>query len=218
MKKLTVKRLSAQEISAENIPTLLADAGVEYHQVNCVNWSDEFPYAPKINFGIAHTGSEIWLHYCVEERCIRAVAPQDNGKVWEDSCCEFFIQPATDGIYYNIECNCAGTLLVGSGSRREERQLAPQSILDQVKRWSSLGRVPFGTKDGDFKWQMALIIPVTTFFQHRIQQLDSLQVKANFYKCGDKTSTPHFLSWAPIAVPCPDFHRPDFFGEIVFEP
>ncbi|WP_449033796.1 carbohydrate-binding family 9-like protein, partial [Prevotella sp.] len=26
----------------------------------------------------------------------------------------------------------------------------------------------------------------------------------------------HFLSWNPIDLPAPDFHRPDFFGEIRF--
>ncbi|MDY3247127.1 MAG: carbohydrate-binding family 9-like protein, partial [Prevotella sp.] len=29
---------------------------------------------------------------------------------------------------------------------------------------------------------------------------------------------PHFLSWAPIQLPAPDFHRPDFFGQLLFEP
>ncbi|MDR1556412.1 MAG: hypothetical protein LBS88_05185, partial [Tannerellaceae bacterium] len=35
-------------------------------------------------------------------------------------------------------------------------------------------------------------------------------------KCADDTDTPHYLSWNPIAVSAPDFHRPDFFGEIYF--
>ena len=37
------------------------------------------------------------------------------------------------------------------------------------------------------------------------------------YKCGDKLQTPHFLSWAPIDLPKPKFHCPEFFGELVFE-
>ncbi|MDE5921249.1 MAG: hypothetical protein K2G82_06535, partial [Paramuribaculum sp.] len=28
------------------------------------------------------------------------------------------------------------------------------------------------------------------------------------------TSEPHYLSWAPITTPQPDFHRPEFFGNI----
>jgi hypothetical protein len=41
-------------------------------------------------------------------------------------------------------------------------------------------------------------------------------MRANFYKCGDKTKRAHFLSWNPIDIAKPDFHRPDFFGEITF--
>ena len=43
------------------------------------------------------------------------------------------------------------------------------------------------------------------------------EIKANFYKCGDELQTPHFLSWNPIQIEQPDFHRPDFFGTLEFE-
>ena len=36
----------------------------------------------------------------------------------------------------------------------------------------------------------------------------------NFYKCGDATEMPHYLSWNPIQTERPDFHRPEFFGEL----
>ena len=41
-------------------------------------------------------------------------------------------------------------------------------------------------------------------------------MRANFYKCGDKTLQPHFLSWSPIHSEKPDFHRPEDFGIINF--
>lgn len=37
---------------------------------------------------------------------------------------------------------------------------------------------------------------------------------ANFQKCADETSHPHWVSWMPL--PELNFHLPDFFGEIVF--
>ena len=40
------------------------------------------------------------------------------------------------------------------------------------------------------------------------------RIRANFYKCGDKTAHPHFLSWSPVSTEKPDFHRPEFFGEL----
>ena len=46
---------------------------------------------------------------------------------------------------------------------------------------------------------------------------DGLKVKGNVYKCGDMLPHPHFLSFFPIDLPKPDFHRPDFFGSVEFE-
>ena len=42
-------------------------------------------------------------------------------------------------------------------------------------------------------------------------------IKGNFYKCGDDTEYPHFGMWSPVELPAPDFHRPEFFGELVIE-
>ena len=39
----------------------------------------------------------------------------------------------------------------------------------------------------------------------------------NVYKCGDNLSQPHFLSWQPIHTDKPNFHVPQFFGEVEFE-
>ena len=41
-------------------------------------------------------------------------------------------------------------------------------------------------------------------------------LRANFYKCGDGTSVPHFLSWSHIETETPDFHCPEFFGNMHF--
>lgn len=56
---------------------------------------------------------------------------------------EFFSIPAGDGIYYNLECNCIATILLAAGSERNNREMAPSEITDQVKRWASLGRETF---------------------------------------------------------------------------
>ena len=217
MKKLSVKRLQEHPASAADIPALFDKAGIEHHTINQVNWPEAYPYVPEVNFRIAHTGNTILIEYSVKEDSVRAVAPHDNGHVWEDACCEFFSRPADDDVYYNIECNCSGTLLIGSGPTREGRTLAPAEVLAQVDRWSSLGRTPFDEKTGKHAWQLALTVPLSAFFRHRLTTLGGHNVRGNFYKCGDKLQTPHFLSWNAINVPKPDFHRPDFFGELNFE-
>lgn len=213
MKELNVKKVSAAHIPVEAIPALLDEEKIAFQSIASVNWK-EYPYAPEVQFRIAYTQDAILLHYKVKEASVRAMAGHDNGPVWEDACVEFFSIPAEDGIYYNIECNCAGTLLVGAGAGREGRQHAPQEILDRVQRWSSLGREAFEERVEDGMWEVALIIPFTTFFLHQINSLEGKSIRANFYKCGDALKTPHFLSWNPIDLPSPNFHCLQFFGTI----
>ena len=40
---------------------------------------------------------------------------------------------------------------------------------------------------------------------------------ANFYKCADKTSKPHWLTWSVVDRPSPDFHVPESFGMLEFK-
>nr|WP_321439227.1 carbohydrate-binding family 9-like protein [uncultured Bacteroides sp.] len=189
---------------------------IEFNSIGFVNW-DSFPYRPNAKFRIAHSDNAILINYQVEEDAVRAIYGEDNDKVWTDSCVEFFVSPANDGLYYNIESNCIGTVLLGVGEDRHGRGRAPLDVLAGIQRWASLGREPFEEREGKCSWELSLIIPYTVFFKHSINSLDGVVIKGNFYKCGDKLSTPHYLSWNPIKTENPDFHRPDFFGELQFE-
>jgi len=216
MKELTVKKVSAANVPVEAVPALLDKEKVDFEPINTVDWKD-YPYRPAAEFRIAHTDSAILLHYKMREATVRAVASGDNGRVWEDACAEFFAMPADDGVYYNMECNCAGTLLIEAGHGRTGRTKAPAAVLGTVERWASLGREPFDERMEETAWEVALIIPYSAFFMHDIKSLDGKTIKANFYKCGDKLSTPHFLSWNPILLDSPNFHCPEFFGTLRFE-
>lgn len=213
---MEVKKIKTREIAAQELPELFDAAGLTYQTVGCVNWST-YPYRPEVKFRIAHTDEAVLLHFKVTEQSVRAKYGEDNGAVWTDSCVEFFAIPAGDGIYYNIECNCIGTVLVGAGPVRNGREHAPQSVTALIDRWASLGRIPFEERLGETEWEVALVIPYAVFFKHQLSTLDGSEVKANFYKCGDELQTPHFLSWNPIPIENPDFHRPDFFGTLSFE-
>ena len=206
---------SKEPIQAQQIPTVLDAQQMPYEPIDCVNW-EAYPYCPEVKFRMAHTGDAILLEYKVKEASVRAVADTDNGAVWEDSCCEFFFQvPGEKETYYNFECNCGGTLLIGYGRKGEREHAAPE-VTASVLRRSSLGKAPFEERMGECEWQLSLCIPVSAFFRHQITCLDGMTANANFYKCGDKLNTPHFLSWNPIQLPEPCFHCPDFFGSIQF--
>ena len=213
---MKVKKISVANVEVSSLPKLLDEEKIGFQPVSKVNWN-EYPYCPKVEFRVAHTEDAILLHFKVTEASVRARYGEDNGSVWTDSCVEFFSIPAGDGIYYNIECNCIGTVLVGVGPQRNNREHAPADVTVQIQRWSSLGRTPFEERVEEVTWEVALVVPYTVFFKHQITSLDGKEIKANFYKCGDELQTPHFLSWNPLEIEQPDFHRPDFFGTLEME-
>lgn len=214
---MKVKKLSKTECSAAAVPEQFKADGIEYSEIGVGNWAEQFPYHPEVKFAIAHDDKNIYIHYQVKENSVRAVEGLDLGHVWEDSCCEFFVSPDEKSGYYNLEANCIGTILLCNGQEREGRTPAPNAVLTRIERWASLGERTFGIRNEDTAWELALKVPVTAFFRNKITTLSGLKMRGNFYKCGDKTQAPHFLSWKKVDVPQPDFHRPEFFGDIEFE-
>ena len=182
--------------------------------IDTVCWPSEFPYAPDASFSIARSRTHIVIMYRVRGLDLRAVAMEDNGRVWEDSCCEFFMSDPEDGTYYNFEMNCIGTLLASKRKNRQDFRYFGKDELGQVVRHSSLERKEYGLTDGPYNWQTAICIPFSLVGINP----DNLpgKIRANFYKCADKSAHPHFLSWNPVEIPEPDFHRPDYFGELLF--
>lgn len=213
---MQVKKINETPQNAQEILALFDNMKIAFQPINIVNW-ETYPYQPKVTFRIAHTANAVLLHYKVTEESVRAKYHEDNGSVWTDSCVEFFSIPAGDDIYYNLECNCIGTVLLAAGAQRNNREPASREVTKQIKRWASLGRQPFEERIGECTWEVALMIPYSVFFKHDIKSIDGMGIKANFYKCGDELKTPHFLSWNPISIENPDFHRPDFFGTLEFE-
>jgi hypothetical protein len=169
---------------------------------------------PVVQVSMAWNVSSLLLKFKVEESEIRAVYDRNNEAVWEDSCVEFFICPANDSGYYNFEFNCIGTCLLAYGTGRENREFAPDSLIEKIERHSSLGKIPFANKPFSGSWELSITIPPEALFRHSFPAFQPSVWRANFYKCGDKLTYPHFLSWNRITSPAPDFHRPEFFGDI----
>lgn len=216
MKELEVRKIEASNLTPENLSVALDAARIEYQPIDVINW-EAHAYRPDVKFRIAYTGDAICLNYKVKENSIRARYGEDNGNVWTDSCVEFFVIPANDGVYYNFEFNCIGTMLIGAGDGRGARTRADKNITSKVLRWSSLGNQPFEERVGEVEWEISMIIPYSAFFRHQITSLEGKTIRANFYKCGDDLSTSHYLSWNPIKTEKPNFHTPEFFGRLKFK-
>lgn len=183
-------------------------------KIDQVNWPESFPEKPEVTVEVSNDRENLFLKWHVRGEQLRAVTTEDQGPVWEDSCVEFFCQVPGDDHYFNFECNCIGAMV---GSRRKGRaedvQPLPAEQMVRIERKCDFPREAFEEKDGLFEWTVEERIPLDLIFQKPIAKGQKL--KANFYKCADKTKRPHFVSWQPIDLPKPDFHCPQFFGEII---
>ncbi len=191
------------------------DHHLHFGYIDMLNWPREFPYKPMVRFKAVRSDSKLYLKYYVVEKSIRAIWNNDQDPVWTDSCVEFFFRPSEADFYYNFEFNCIGTCLATQRKGRNE-VVVPLSAeqLNAIARFPSLGTKPFEEKSGLTEWKLTVEIPLEIIGLNS----ENLRQKAtaNFYKCGDETKSPHYLSWNHIQTEKPDFHRPEFFGEIIF--
>ena len=174
-----------------------------------VNWPEAFPYAPIVAGRIGRSRDALLVSWRVSGLDLTVRNTQDGGTIWEDSCCELFLQAPGNEAYYNIEVNAAGILLVGRGTGRGDRVLLPPETMARIVRKAEV-KAPVDIADELKTWSLTLIIPFEVIGLDPERLPDRL--RGNIYKCGDKTAHPHFLSWAPVGTPSPDFHRPEFFG------
>lgn len=214
----TVKRIRVPFIEGlENMTLQELDLAMENSAAKFAvcenNWPKEAPYTPDCNGSIARTASHLAVMFHVRGLDLRATQIEDNGRSWEDSCCEFFVTDPYDGTYYNFELTCIGSLLSSKRKSRLDSVLRKKEDVARVIRHSSLAHEETEISDRIFSWTVAMLIPYDLIGIDRDNV--PVSVRGNFYKCGDLTAHPHFLSWNPIGTPKPDFHRPEYFGELI---
>ena len=184
------------------------------HHIGCRNWAEKFPYHPLTAFTIAYSNKYIYVDFYVRGNYLKAVNYTNNSPVAEDSCVEFFLQVPGSKEYWNFEFNCIGTVNASHRETRENPTRLNDNEISQIKRYASCGTRPFEEMEGIFSWNLIIAIPFSLIGINENELPE--KILGNFYKCGSKTSNPHLLSWSPIVYPKPDFHRPEFFGELFF--
>lgn len=185
------------------------------YKIETLNWK-EFDYRPEVFFSVAYSNHEIFIKYYVKEKYFKAEKTESNQMVCEDSCVEFFVSPANDGLYYNLEFNGIGTCLLGYGTGREDLKRADPGIISKIRRTGTQGNKPLKEEEGEISWTITIAIPVDVFFIHKIKELRGKTFRANFYKCGDMLKVPHYVTWNPVGTKNPDYHQPEYFGELKF--
>ena len=170
-------------------------------------WLDEAPVSAKAQ--LCYNDEALFVRMEAKESPIRATLREPLAQVCNDSCLEFFFAPdPEDARYLNFEFNPLGTLYLGFGSTRPTRvrQIlkAPEALLDPQ---------PFFTEGG---WGICYRIPFSFICNYFPSFEPKGEAAGNFYKCGDETAIPHYLSWASMTTDTPDFHRRQDFGTLIF--
>lgn len=182
-------------------------------------------HRPLVQVQLGHSGGHLHLRFSLQDRYVLARTTARQGMVCNDSCVEFFFEPVPGLGYFNLEMNAIGTPLCYhiTDARRvpggfavfeklrddELAQIAiastlPRPIIDEVAEpldWALCARIPLAP----FAKRLGRALPVPGGW------------RANFLKCADHCSQPHWASWSPIGEQL-NFHQPDRFGTLELAP
>ncbi|RUS45121.1 carbohydrate-binding family 9-like protein [Cohnella sp. AR92] len=184
--------------------------------VDRLQWLDA-DNPPETHVRVSYDEEALDVRFRVFEENPTVRYAQDASPVYEDSCVEFFLQPlpGEDARYLNFEWNAAGALLLQIGEGREARQpVGSGGSLFGVRAQAGLS----DPASGRAYWELAFRIPFAFLRQWfpGFRTEPGVRMRGNFYKCGDRTPQPHYLSWQAVSSERPDFHRSDCFGELAF--
>ena len=159
---------------------------------------------------VCYDEKALYVRLTAREENIRAEETGRIGVPSKDSCLEFFFSPMEDDTrYFNFEFNPALCMHIGFGNcRYDSARILPKpsaNINPNVQR-TNVG------------WELTYQISfefIKMFFKD-FSVYTGKKMRANFYKCGELTEVEHYFSWNSVDTPTPDFHRPEFFGELIF--
>ncbi len=181
-------------------------------------------HRPDVRFRMVHNDQGLHLIFRVDDQYVRAVHTEYQDPVCTDSCVEFFVQPLGIGGYFNFETNCIGTKHISfiENHRRLDEGFAQwEPLSPELGQRVEVATSLSGPIDPEISeplcWTLQMRIPVALFEAYfgPLGPLSGQSWRANFYKCGDHTSRPHWASWAPIGSEL-NFHQPERFGGIHF--
>ncbi len=161
----------------------------------------------------AEENSGIHMKLWSFEDNIRCLCTERDSPIYTDSCLEVFLMPVEgDKRYINFEVNPNGVYLSEIGTCRNDRRF--------IKEITDIEPVisPFTVnRNGNTAWGYEIFIPdelVSAVYGVDYSTCEGI-IKGNFYKCADKSSSPHYGALFPVTTAELGFHNPDCFGDII---
>ena len=181
-------------------------------------------HKPRTQFKLCYDHGYLYVRFRVEDRYVLARHTTPQAPVYQDSCVEAFVQPAGGAGYVNIETNAGGTMLTSHvtdpvrvpGGFRAFAMLT-KTQRERIAACTTLPRTLWPEIAEPTTWELGLCIPfaVLTELTGGPAPRAGTAWRANFFKCADNSSHPHWGSWAPIGSEL-NFHQPERFGELRF--
>jgi hypothetical protein len=179
-------------------------------------------HQPKVQAKAAYDDDYLYLIWKVEDQYVLAKRARHQQDVWRDSCVEFFFTPGGDPKdrgYFNLETSCAGVKLFGAHvAGGKDGKFTAEDFASVVTANSLKGRID-PEIDKPTTWTLEYKIPLSLLekFAKIERPKPGVTWRANFYKCADDSSHPHWLTWSPVSHAEPSFHLPMFFGILTFD-
>jgi hypothetical protein len=169
----------------------------------------------------AYDEEAIYIIFHVEDQYVKAIHTENQDAVYKDSCVEFFFIP--DGEiekgYFNLEMNCGGAMLFHHQikPRSGSEAIRPEHI-SQIDVATTLPKMVDPEIEEKTTWVVEYRIPFSILkpYHDFSNPSGGATWRANIYKCADETSHPHWITWAPVKHPVPNFHLPEYFGTLKF--
>jgi hypothetical protein len=214
MKKLNVLYIPLLDSHDLSEASKIMEPNAARESIDTLNWKEAFPYKPVVVFDIARGKETLYIHYFVRGLSLKALSDKDGNYVHEDSCVEFFMRKADRMNYINFEFNCIGTCYAAHHETREKSVPFTADEYLSIRRYTTVQSEAFAEKKGIYTWELTVAIPFTLMGLEPGKFPE--MIRGNFYKCADGTEYPHYTTWSSINLPAPNYHCPDFFGEIHF--
>ncbi len=165
---------------------------------------------------LSYDDGALYVRMRAFEKNIISERKQFGDPVCRDSCLEFFFAPVFgNNAYFNFEVNPDGVMYIGfsaDGTRAGSRLLTDPDIA-----CNSFFSMKCNRND-DF-WEVSYRIPYD-FIRRRSPDFRDPRpgdvLRCNFYTCCDDAPELYYTVWHRICSPSPDYHLPEYFGELVF--
>lgn len=195
--------------------------GVEPIEIN-QSMANVPAYQPTAKAKMLYDDHNLYIIFQVKDCYVRSLVTATQGRVYEDSCVEFFFSPDANSPlnYFNIETNCGGTILMEYHNLALKKWSSmPVKDVNDIEIAHSMPRVVDPQIDSVTTWTLEYRVPISMLkkFAKVTQPGKGVTWNANFYKLKETGFNIHYKTWSVIESVEPDFHLPQFFGKLQFQ-